>query len=82
MVIRTTSIIKTTKILYCFNKKYHKKASKILLNHLRISKEKGAEEIILFVSTDNPKNPGFFPIIRQTFENLLKQCVMSLVVKR
>ena len=57
-----------------------KRALQVPLNDLRKPNEKGREEIIPFVSTHNPNNPNIFPIIMKTF-NILKQCLMSLMVK-
>ena len=60
-----------------------KRALQLPLNKLRKPKGKITGEIIPFPSTHNPNIPNIFPIIRQALSafNILKQCVMSLVVK-
>ena len=57
-----------------------KRALQILLNELSKPKEKGTEEIIPFLSIQNPNNPNIFPVVRQTFENFQHSKTMSNVV--
>ena len=46
-----------------------RRALQIPLHKLRKPKEKVAEEIIHFLSTQNPNNCNIFPVIRQIFED-------------
>ena len=79
LLSKLKSSLKQQKYLVALIEYSIKKASQIPLKELRKPKEKGAEEIILFVYTHNPNDSNIFPIMRKIFENFQHFKTMSNV---